>query len=174
MVFLKIRKNWAYAGSAPLLRTLLLHGAAYYFVLGLTFALQMVGSMNNKVGGHHSVAFFRPLPVGYSFTIPWWTPGMWRRLAKAHHSDCTNSFAISVGVVASNHLILSLREGANDRPILMEPLTSSSRPSTTGVVFAIQAPNTIPSYDDQSQTVSFPLSSEGYHRQGNLRWKLDT
>ena len=57
MVFLKIRKNWAYAGSTPLLRALLLHGAAYYFVLCLTFALQIIGSMNNKVGGHHPLAF---------------------------------------------------------------------------------------------------------------------
>lgn len=70
MVFLKIRKNWAYAGSTPLLRALLLHGAAYYFVLGLTFALQIVGSMNDKVGGHRPLAFFTPLPVGYSSTIP--------------------------------------------------------------------------------------------------------
>ena len=71
MVFLKIRKNWAYAGPTTLLRTLLLHGAAYYFVLGLTFALQIAGSMNDKVGRHYPLAFFRPLPVGYSFTTPW-------------------------------------------------------------------------------------------------------
>ena len=91
----------------------------------------------------------------------------------AHHPDYTNSFAISVGVVASNHLMLSLIEEANDRPILMEPLTSTSRPST-GVVIAIQAQNTTPSYDDQLQTVSFPFSPEGNHRQRNLGWNLDT
>ena len=76
MVFLKIRRNWAHAGSTPLLRSLLLNGAAYYFVLGLIFALQIVGSMTDRVGAHCPLPFIRPLPIGYSFTIPWWTPSM--------------------------------------------------------------------------------------------------
>jgi len=57
MVFLKLRKNWAHAGSTPLIRALLLHGAAYYFVMGLAFGLHMFASMSNEVGGNHILAF---------------------------------------------------------------------------------------------------------------------
>jgi hypothetical protein len=168
MIFVKIRKSWTHAGSTPLLRALLLHGAAYYFVLALAFALQIVASMNNKVSGNHFLAFNRALPVGYSFTILWWTPSVWQCLAVTPYPDRTNSLAICVGVVSCNHLILSLREGVHGRPTWTEPTTFSRR--TTGVAFAAQASNATSSYDDQLQTISLPKPTDRNHKQRNLTW----
>ena len=51
MIFLKVRKSWTYLGVTRLLRALLLHGAAYYFVLGVAFGLEIIGSMSNEVCG---------------------------------------------------------------------------------------------------------------------------
>ena len=53
MVFLKMRTSWTYVGSTPLLQALLLHGAAYYFVLGLAFGLGIVASMSDEVSALH-------------------------------------------------------------------------------------------------------------------------
>ena len=150
MIFLKIRRNQKH-GSTPLLQALLLHGAAYYFVLALAFALQIFASMNNEVGGNHLLTIDRLLPVRYSFTMPWWTPSMWRCLAFAQYPDCTNSFVICVGVVACNHLMLSLKEALN-RPTSMEPLTSFSR-HTTRVASAAQASNATSSDTGQLETI---------------------
>jgi hypothetical protein len=172
MVVFKIRKNWSLAGPTPLLQVLLRHGAAYYFVLALAFALQILASMTDEVGAHHPVTFNRPLPVGYSFTMPWWTPSMWRCLSIAQYLDRTNSFAVSVGVVACNHLMLSLKE-ALDRPVLTEPPTSFSR-HTTGVAFVAQASNATSSYADELQTISLTKSPDRDHKQRNQGRKLGT
>lgn len=53
MIFLKIRKSWTYVGATRLLRALLLHGAAYYFVLGLALGLEIIASMSNEVSRLH-------------------------------------------------------------------------------------------------------------------------
>ena len=53
MVFLKMRTSWTYVGSTPLLQALLLHGAAYYFVLGLAFGLGIVATMSDEVSAPH-------------------------------------------------------------------------------------------------------------------------
>jgi hypothetical protein len=174
MVFFKIRKNWTHAGSTPLLRALLLHGAAYYLVLSLTFGLAIIASMSNEVRGHHLLAFNRPLPAGYSFTIPWWTPSMWQCLAVLQYPDRVNSVAVCVGVVACNHLMLSLREEVQNRPTLMGPLSSSYGRSTTGLVFAAKASNATSSDADQLQTISLPGSTDRKGKQPNLGQKLGT
>ena len=163
MVVFKVRKNWTLAGPTPLLRALLNHGAAYYLVLALAFALQIIASMTNEVGGHHPIKSNKALPVGYSFTTPWWTPSMWRCLAIAQYPDRTNSFAVCVGVVACNHMMLSLKEVLSG-PVLTEPSISVSR-HTTGVVFAARASNTTLSYTDQLQTISLTKSTDSEHTQ---------
>ena len=168
MICLRIRRNRKH-GSTPLLRALLLHGAAYYFILALAFALQIFASMNNKVGGHHLLMFDGPLPIGYSFTMPWWIPSMWRCLAFAQYPDRTNSFAISVGVVACNHLMLSLKE-ALSRPTSTERLTSFSR-HTTGVAFAAQASNATSFGTDQLETIQ---STDQDYKRRNPGWKPGT
>ena len=53
MICLKTRKSWAHVGAAPFVRALFLHGAAYYFALGLAFGLEIVASMINEVGRLH-------------------------------------------------------------------------------------------------------------------------
>ena len=47
-------------------------------------------------------------------------------LAIIRYPDHTHSFAICVGVVACNHLMLSLREEAHDHHSSMEPLALAS------------------------------------------------
>lgn len=70
MIFFKIRKSWKYVGSTRLLRAFLLYGAAYYFVLGLAFGLEIIASMSDEVGGSISVVSKKSLLLGYSFTTP--------------------------------------------------------------------------------------------------------
>jgi len=53
MVYLKVRTSWTYVGSTPLLRALLLHGAAYYFVLSLAFGVAIVASTSHEVQALH-------------------------------------------------------------------------------------------------------------------------
>jgi len=82
MIFLKIRKNGAFIDATRLLRALLMHGAAYYFVLSLAFGLEIFGSMSNEL----------------------------------YYPMVDTNFAVCVGVVACNHLMLSLREEAHSPP----------------------------------------------------------
>jgi len=51
MIVLKVRQSWSHVGTLPLFRALILHGAAYYLVLALTFSLNIVATMNGEVGG---------------------------------------------------------------------------------------------------------------------------
>ena len=53
MIFLKTRKTWAHIGATRLLRALLLHGAAYYFILGVAFGLEILASLSNEVSSLH-------------------------------------------------------------------------------------------------------------------------
>ena len=55
MIVLKVRQSGSHVGALPLFRALILHGAAYYLVLVLTFSLNIVATMNSKVGGLHSI-----------------------------------------------------------------------------------------------------------------------
>ena len=49
MIILKVRQSWSHVGTLPLFRALILHGAAYYLVLALTFSLSIVATMNSQV-----------------------------------------------------------------------------------------------------------------------------
>jgi len=97
---------------------------------------------------------------------------MWRCHAITLYPDRANSFAVCVGVVACNHLVLSLREGAHG-PTSMARATSFPR-RTTGVVFAAQSSNATLSYVDQLQTISLPKSTDWNRKQGNLGQKQGT
>jgi hypothetical protein len=55
MIVLKVRQSWAHVGTLPLFRALILDGATYYFVIALTFSLNIVATMNSEVGGLHFV-----------------------------------------------------------------------------------------------------------------------
>lgn len=50
MVVLKIRESWTRIGPMPFLQAFLLHGAAYYFILGLALSLDLVASTSSMVG----------------------------------------------------------------------------------------------------------------------------
>jgi hypothetical protein len=54
MIVLKVRSSWTHVGALPLFRALILDGATYYFVLALTFGLNIVATMNNEVSELHS------------------------------------------------------------------------------------------------------------------------
>ena len=172
MVVFKVHKTWTLAGPTPLLRALLNHGAAYYLVLAFAFAVQIVASMTNEVGGHHPLKFNKALPVGHSFTIPGWTPSMWRCLTIAQYPDRTNSSTICVGVVACNHMMLSFKEVLSGPVLTERPISVSRR--TTGVVLAARAPSTTLSYADQLQTISLTKSTDSDHKQRNIRGERGT
>jgi len=70
MTFTKVCQSWVHVGSMPLFRALLVNGATAYFVLALTFGLDIVANTNNEVGGFHLMVSNAPLLMRYSFITP--------------------------------------------------------------------------------------------------------
>ena len=90
--------------------------------------------------------------MGYSFITPLLTPSTWRYLMVTTYPEHTSSFAVSLGVIICNHLILSLRD-ARDRPISMAPLSTFSQ-HTTNKDFAPHASNISHTYANRSKMIS--------------------
>ena len=74
MTFYNVFKSWTHVGALPLFRALLVHGVIFYFILTLTFGLDIVAYTSNKVGGSNPIVSSAPLLMRYSFIIPLWTP----------------------------------------------------------------------------------------------------
>jgi hypothetical protein len=158
MIILKVRQSWLFVGATRLLRALLLYGAAYYFALALAFGLHILASMSSEVGNLHLDRVRLTLTRGIQLYYPIVDTKCVRTLEVTSYPDHTNSFVIFVGVVACNHLMLSLREEALEHPTsmgLLPPLP----PRTMDVVFPPQAPGVTHTYSDRSQNI--PLYKRG-------------
>ena len=70
MIILKVGKIWIHVGATPLLRALIMDGAAYYFAFCVAFGLDLVANMSNEVGGSITTAFNTCLFMRYSSIIP--------------------------------------------------------------------------------------------------------
>jgi hypothetical protein len=170
MTFLNVCKRWARVGAMPLFQTLLVDGAMVYIVLILTFGLDIFANVNSKVGVFHPILSTVPLLMRHSFIIPFLTPSAWQCFMVTAYPKHASSFAMSLGVITCNHLILSLRE-ARDRPIsTMAPLSTFSR-HTTNKAFAPQASNITHTYTNQSKIISLEqrdISTDWDLQQENL------
>jgi len=118
MIYLKVRKSWTHVGPSPLLRALLLDGAAYYVALSLALSLEIASSMHSEI----------------------------------YYYIADTNFAVCVGVIACNHLMLSLRE-TRDHP--MKPFSGFSQ-HITDVAFAPQTSDIAYTYVGPSQTIPPP------------------
>lgn len=152
MTSFNVCKSWRHVGAMPLYQTLLVDGAIFYFVLILTFGLDIFANVNNNVGVFRLIVSTASLLMGYSFITPLLTPSAWRYLMVTTYPEHTSSFAISLGVITCNHLILSLRD-ARDRPISMAPLSTFSQ-HTTNKEFVPQASNISHTYANRSKMIS--------------------
>jgi hypothetical protein len=70
MTFVSVFKSWARVSAMPLFRALVVDGAIFYFVLALTFGLDIVAYMNDEVGGFRPIVFTAALLMRCSFIIP--------------------------------------------------------------------------------------------------------
>ena len=177
MIIIQVYRSWVHLGPMPLLRAFVLDGATYYLVFIIAFSLEMFANTNDVVCRLYLTVSNSPSLIGYSFIIPSWIPSTWQCLQVILCSDQTNSAAISVSVVACNHLMLSLRKAANP-PNSREPpsqlLTVATRP-TTDVRFIPQASDVTYSYDDRSETpqpTEYDESAVWNHKQSNLEQNL--
>ena len=176
MIIIKVYQSWVHVGPMPLFRALVLDGATYYLLFIIIFSLAMVANANDVVCRFYPTVSNTHSVIEYSFIIPSWIPSTWQYPQVGLYSDQTNRVAISMNVVACNHLMLSLRKAANS-PNSREPpsqsLSVATRP-TTDLTFIPQASGVTYSHDDRSETprpAEYDESAVWSHKQSNQEQK---
>ena len=173
MIIINVYQSWVHVGTMPLFRALVLDGATYYLLFIIIFSLDMAANTNDVVCRLYLTVSNTHSVIEYSFIIPSWIPSTWQYPQVGLYSDQTNSVAVSMNVVACNHLMLSLRKAAKS-PNSGEPpsqsLSVATRP-TTDLTFIPQASGVTYSYDDRSETPRPAESAVWNYKQSNPEQK---